>query len=175
MSAAVRIIATQGLEAATAAIAKDAAVSNGSLFTYFETKADLLNELYIELKTEVAAAALQGLPTESDDRSQMLHMCRQWLQWGVSCPEKRRALAHLSVSDDITQESRQAAQRAMAGVAVLIDGSRKNGPLRNAPLRFVADLMNAIADTTMDYIIGDPANADQYVMTAVEAMWRMLD
>ena len=35
-----------------ALIAKEAEVSNGLLFTYFETKVVLLNELYVELKTE---------------------------------------------------------------------------------------------------------------------------
>ena len=38
MLATVRVIASQGLGAPTAMIAKQAGVSNGSLFTYFETK-----------------------------------------------------------------------------------------------------------------------------------------
>ena len=74
MSAAIRVIASQGLGAPTATIAKEAGVSNGSLFTYFETKADLFNQLYVEIKAEMAAAALDGLPTESDIREQTLHM-----------------------------------------------------------------------------------------------------
>ena len=61
MSAATRVIAAQGLGAATATIAREAGVSNGSLFTYFDTKADLLNQLYLELKTDMAAAALFGV------------------------------------------------------------------------------------------------------------------
>src|SRR4029077_2176532 len=36
-------------------------VANGSLFTYFETKADLFNQLYLELKGGMASAALDGL------------------------------------------------------------------------------------------------------------------
>jgi AcrR family transcriptional regulator len=39
MSAAIRVIASEGPGAPTATIAKEAGVSNGSLFTYFETKA----------------------------------------------------------------------------------------------------------------------------------------
>ena len=62
MSAAIRVIASQGLGAPTATIAKEAGISNGSLFTYFETKADLLNHLYVELKTEMAAAATRRTP-----------------------------------------------------------------------------------------------------------------
>ena len=44
ITAAIKIIAAQGLSAPTAMIAKEAGVSNGTLFTYFGTKADLLNQ-----------------------------------------------------------------------------------------------------------------------------------
>lgn len=39
---------------------REAGVSNGSLFVYFDTKSVLLNELYLALKTEMAAAATAG-------------------------------------------------------------------------------------------------------------------
>lgn len=174
MSAAIRVIASQGLGAATATIAEEAGVSNGSLFTYFETKADLMNHLYVELKAEMAAAALDRLPTKSDIRKQALHMWSHWLRWSTSCPEKRRTLAHLGVSDDITAKSRQTGHQTMAGIAKLLQRSRENGPMRNAPLAFVVALMNAMADATIDYIIGDPANADKHSKAAFDALWRMI-
>jgi AcrR family transcriptional regulator len=174
LAAAVRVIATQGLGAPTATIATKAGVSNGSLFTYFETKAELLNKLYVELKTEMSEAALDGLPTESDLRAQMLQMWTNMLRWAAACPDKRRVLAHLAVSDDITPESHQAGKQSMAGIAVLLERSRENGPLRDAPLGFVLALMNAVADTTIDFMIQDPANADKRCMTAFEALWRMV-
>ncbi|MGD1066280.1 MAG: TetR/AcrR family transcriptional regulator [Vulcanimicrobiaceae bacterium] len=174
LAAAIRVIAAQGLSAPTASIAKEAGISNGSLFTYFETKADLLNELYLELKTEMVAAALAGLPTKSDARRQLLHMWRQWLDWAVASPDKRRAFSHLSVSDELTAETRETGNRAMIGIAALIERSRKTGPLRASPLDFVAALMSGMADTTMDFMINDPANADKHCKTAFEAVWRML-
>ncbi len=174
MSAAIRIIAAQGLGAATATIAKEADVSNGSLFTYFETKADLLNQLYLELKAEMAAAALDGLPTESDIRQQLLHLWIHWLRWATSCPEKRRTLAHLDISDDITSESHETARRMMAGIAKLLERSRENGPMRDAPLGFVIALMSALADATIDFMISDPANAEQHCMAGFDAVWRVI-
>ncbi len=81
MSAAIRVIAGEGLGAATATIAKEAGVSNGSLFTYFETKADLLNRLYVELKTEMAAVGLNGLPTRSGIRKQAQYMWSHLADW----------------------------------------------------------------------------------------------
>jgi len=174
MSAAIRVIASQGLGAATAAIAEEAGVSNGSLFTYFETKADLMNQLYIELKAEMAAAALDRLPTESDIRKQARHMWSHWLRWATSCPEKRRTLAHLGVSDDITAKSRQTGHQTMAGIAKLLERSREKGPMRNAPLGFVVALMSAMADATIDFMVGDPANANKHSKAAFDALWRMI-
>ena len=174
MSAAIRVIASQGLGAATATIAKEAEVSNGSLFTYFETKADLFNQLYIELKTEMASAAMGGLPAEGDVREQMLHMWTQWLRWATSRPEKRRTLAHLGVSADITLAGHNTAGQAMAGIAKILERSRENGPMRDAPLGFVAALMNALAEATIDFIIRDPANADKHRMAGFEALWRIV-
>lgn len=55
LAVTIRVIAAQGLGAPTAAIAQEAGVSNGSLFTSFEMKADLLNRVYVELKAEMAA------------------------------------------------------------------------------------------------------------------------
>ena len=172
LSAATRVIAVQGLSAPTAMIAKEAGVSNGSLFTYFETKADLMNQLYIELKAEMAAASLEGLSTEGDFREQMRRMWIHWLRWATSCPDKRRTLAHLSVSADITPASLETGHRTMAGVAKLLEQSRENGPLRDAPLGFVVALMNAMADATIDFMIRDPAHADEHAAAAFEALWR---
>lgn len=174
LDAATHIIAAQGLSAPTALIAKQAGISNGSLFTYFETKAALINQLYIDLKAEMASAALDELPVEEDARRQLAHIWSGWLRWATSNPEKRRALAHLSVSDEIGEKSREAGHRAMSGVADLLERSRADGPMREAPLGLVVTLLNAVADATVDFIIRDPANAETHRTTGFEAMWRMI-
>lgn len=174
LSAATRVIAAEGLGAPTAAIAKDAGVSNGSLFVYFDTKAVLLNELYVTLKKEMGAVAVAGLPVESDAREQVLHMWNQWLRWATSCPAKRRALAQLQVADDITADSHRAVSSAFSGIADLLERSRASGPMRDAPLGFVLTLTTAIADAAIDAIIREPAEAEARGSVAFEATWRVL-
>jgi AcrR family transcriptional regulator len=104
LSAATRVIAVQGLGAATAAIAKEAGVSNGSLFVYFDTKPTLFNELYLELKLDMGTSAMSGLPADAGIREQFHHVWTRWTGWATSFPEKRRALAQLGVSEDITDD-----------------------------------------------------------------------
>jgi AcrR family transcriptional regulator len=174
IAAATHVIANQGLAAPTALIAKEAGISNGSLFTYFETKADLFNQLYVELKTEMAAVASNGVRIDQDVRDQMAGLWRGRLRWATAHPEKRRALAQLAVSDEITRSSREVANRAMAGVSSILERSRQNGPMRAAPLGLVVNLMNAVSDATVDFIIHDPANAEAHDQTGFEAVWRMI-
>jgi len=174
VSAAARVIASQGTGAATAAIAKEAGVSNGSLFVYFDTKAALLNELYLALKAEMTAAATAGLDTGGELREQVRHMWTQWLRWATDNPGKRRALAQLEVDDDITAGSRQTAHAAFSGIAALLDRSRAGGPMRDAPLGFVLALMTAIAEATIDAVIREPAEAEARSSAGFDAVWRVL-
>ena len=173
LQAATRIIVMQGLSAPTAGIAKEAGVANGSFFTYFETKTELFNQLYLELKGEVASATSAGMSAHTELRKQFFQVWRNWTTWSVSFPEKRSALAQLSVSGEITEKSHLAAQKLMSGLADLADRGRLNGPMMKAPLGFVLTLMNSVAEATMDFMQQDPANAQKHCREGFEAMWRM--
>jgi AcrR family transcriptional regulator len=174
MESTTRVIVTHGLSAPTATIAREAGISNGSLFTYFDTKADLFNQLYLELKTGMAAAALKGFPAGNDLRKQAFHAWSNWMDWATSNPEKRRALAQLGVSGEISQATRDAALRTMAGLADLMKQMRANGSLRKAPMSFVAAIINALAEATMDFMIHDPTNAKKHCKVGFDALWRVL-
>jgi hypothetical protein len=50
----------------------------------------------------------------------------------------------------------------MAGVAELLERIRADGPMRTAPMGFVAEIMNSLAEATMDYMVRDPTNAKKY-------------
>lgn len=174
MAAATRVIAAKGLDAPTAMIAQEAGVANGSLFTYFQTKAELFNQLYLELKTELVSASLKGLPPHAELRQQVFHLWSNWLGLAVSNPHKQRALAQLHVSDEITPATRAAAHKAMGAVADLLEQSRAGGPMRNAPMGFVVSILNALADATMDFMIRDPANAKKHCKAGFDALWRAI-
>ena len=174
MAAATRVIVTHGLSAPTAMIAQEAGVANGSLFTYFETKADMFNQLYLELKAGMASAALEGFPAGAELREQLFHAWSNWMRWAVSNPEKRRALAQLSLSEEITQASRAAGHKTMAGIAELMERCRANGSMRKAPMAFVGAIMNSLAEATMDFMIQEPTNADKHCRVGFDALWRVI-
>jgi AcrR family transcriptional regulator len=174
MDAAIRVIVAQGLSAPIAGIAQEAGVSNGLLFVYFQTKADLFNQLYLDLKSEMAAAALKGLPHGAPLRETMSRAWSNWVGWAASNPDKRRALAHLQGYLELTPDTRMAAHKAMAGVGDLLRQLKSGGSLRNTSMEFTAAIVNALTETTMDFMINDPANARKHRKTGFEVLWRAL-
>lgn len=173
LEAATRVIVKQGLSAPTMVIAKEAGVANGSLFTYFENKPDLFNQLYLELKLELATGSM-NLPAESEVREQFFHLWKKWMNWAISNPEKRRALAQLSVSDEITPVTRATGNKMMAHVNDLLDRARANGPMQKVSMAFLVALMNSVAEATMDFMTQEPANAKKHSKEGFGAFWRML-
>ncbi|WIB78699.1 TetR/AcrR family transcriptional regulator [Curtobacterium sp. MCPF17_002] len=175
LESAARVISRQGLaSAATSAIAKDAGVSTGSLFVYFESKTVLLNALYVALRSEMGAAAAATLPTQEPVRAQIHLMWTQWLAWAVAHPDKRRALAQLEVAEEISPESHLWVDPTQRVMADLVEQARADGPLAATPLSFVMALTSAIADTTMDALIRDPAGGEERADAAFDAVWRVL-
>jgi AcrR family transcriptional regulator len=173
LQAATRVIVMQGLSAPTMVIAKEAGVANGSLFTYFATKTDLFNQLFLELKMEMASGAM-NLPVNAEVREQFFHLWKKWMNWAISNPDKRRALAQLSVSDEITPESRAAGHKMMAPVADLLERARAHGPMQKVSMGFLVALMNSVAEATMGFMTQDPAKAKKHSKEGFDAFWRML-
>ncbi len=174
LAAATRVIVAQGLSAPTAGIAKEAGVANGSLFTYFETKSDLFNALYLELKIDMASAAMRDLRKSAALREQLFYVWQNWMNWSLSFPEKRRALAQLDASDEITPATRAAANEAMAGPVELLERVRTTGSLSKSPMALVLTLTNSVAEAMMDFVAQHPANAKKHCRAGFEALWRMV-
>ena len=174
LEAAISVVAEQGLAAPTATIAKQAGVAHGSLFNYFPTKADLLNAVYLQLKSELNYTVLEDLPGSADTRVQLEHLWIGWLNWGTSHPARRRTLAQLGVSDLITEVSRA---KSVEGSAIGIDIFRRasaGGVLQDQPIEFIATIVDGLVGATIDHMIRDPANADTYRDIVFQALWKAM-
>lgn len=101
-------------------------------------------------------------------------MWSSWLHWATANPDKRRALAQLTVAEEITDESHHAVREAQRGMAEVLERSRAIGPMRDAPPGFVLTLANAMAEATIDAMIREPAEAESHSRLAFDAVWRVL-
>src|ERR1700676_1121647 len=108
LSAATQVFAERGLGAPTAAITSAAGIAEGSLFTYFKTKDELINALYRELKLELADSMMSGFPRKQSVRHRLEHVWNGYVHWGVANPDQQKVLKQIQVWGGLTQESKQA-------------------------------------------------------------------
>ncbi|MEW6343191.1 MAG: TetR/AcrR family transcriptional regulator [Pseudomonadota bacterium] len=171
LAAAAQVIAEQGLGAPTARIAKVAGVAEGTLFTYFENKDVLLNELYLDIKSDMRDVMMAAYPRSGSVEQRVRYVWQQYVDWGVAFPDKRRAVTQLAVCDRLSEQARAIGMEAFADVNAMMETSVASGILRNQPPAFVAAIMGSLADTTMEFMERDPAQAARYRDAGFEAFW----
>ena len=174
LAAANAVFAELGTGAPTARIAKQAGVAEGTLFTYFATKDELLNQLYLTLKAELQEVMMSSYPKSKSVKSRLRHVWQTYLDWGVAQPQKRKVMAQLGLSERVSAHSKAAGARAFAEVDATLNESIASGLLRDHPSGFVAAIMGALADTTMDFMVREPAQAERYSSAGFEAFWNAI-
>ena len=111
--AATQVFAESGLGAPTASISARASVSEGSFFTYFKTKDELINELYRDLRQQLADTIRADFPHRAGIRERLEHVWSRYVLWGAQHPIARRSLKLVSMSHAITDAT---ARRALASL-----------------------------------------------------------
>jgi AcrR family transcriptional regulator len=172
LEAATEAVAVLGVSAPTAKIAKGAGVAEGTLFTYFANKDELLNHLYLELKTDLRDAIMADYPSGGSLIDRSRHFWDRYIGWGAAHPLKRRAMRQLAVSDRITEETKKLVGDAFGEFNNMMRACAASGAMRHQPPTFATAVMSAIADTTMDFIAREPAQAKRYTKAGFDAFWK---
>ncbi|MEL1265162.1 TetR/AcrR family transcriptional regulator [Pseudoxanthomonas putridarboris] len=172
LAAATKVIAEQGTSAPTARIAREAGVAEGTLFTYFGDKDELLNQLYRELKGSLGLAMLEDYPRGADAKARAHHVWARYVAWGVAHPQDRLAMRQLGVSERIAPETRAAVTATFVEVNALLHEIA--GTDSEETLAFKASLLGAMAEATMDFIAAHPRKRRSFSDTGFAAFWRTL-
>ncbi|HEX4229425.1 MAG TPA: TetR/AcrR family transcriptional regulator [Bryobacteraceae bacterium] len=174
LSAAISVFAEGGLSAPTSAVSKSAGVAEGTLFTYFPTKDDLLNAIYRQIKLELAEVLMSGFGRKKDLRAKLQHIWDAYVTWGLANPEERKALAQLVVSGKLTKETKAVGAAPFAEVEVMAREAINQGMVRDFPLEFILAIMEALTQATIDLMAANPSHAAKYRRFGFEALWNGL-
>jgi AcrR family transcriptional regulator len=173
LDAATRLFAERGLTAApTSEISKQAGVAEGTLFTYFTTKDDLINALYREIKLELADAMMSDFPRKKNVRTRLQHVWDRYVNWGIANPEQRKVLAQLQVSEVLTKDSRNAGSAPFVEFQTMIRDAIEKGIFRNdVPVELISKSLAALVEATIDLTVSNPSKAKKYRDSGLQMFW----
>jgi AcrR family transcriptional regulator len=174
LTSAAELVATMGTGAPTAKIAKGAGLAEGTLFTYFASKDELLNQLYLELKAELSDAMLESYPANGSVRERSRHVWDRFIDWGAAHPIKRNAMRQLSVSERITEDSKRRVGAAFRDVNTMLEQSLADGLLKDQPPAFIGAILEALAETTLEFIARDPQKREQYKQAGLQVFLNII-
>jgi AcrR family transcriptional regulator len=173
LDAATRLFAERGLTAApTSEISQQAGVAEGTLFTYFKTKDDLINALYREIKLELADAMMSDFPRKKKVSIKLRHVWDRWVNWGIANPKQRKVLAQLTVSEVLTQESRDAGSAPFVEFQSMIRDAIEQRLFRNdVPVELISRSLAALVEATTDLTVSNRSKAKQYRDSGFQMFW----
>ena len=173
LDAATRLFAERGLAAApTSEISKLAGVAEGTLFTYFGTKDELINSLYREIKLELADAMMSDFPRKKNVRTRMRHVWDRYVRWGIANPRQRKVLGQLLVSEVLTKESREAGSAPFVEFQTMIRDGIEGRVFRNdLPVELISKSLGALVEATIDLTVSNPSKADGYRESGFQMLW----
>lgn len=175
LDAAAVAIAQTGIAASTAVIARNAGVAEGTLFRYFATKDDLLNALYLYLKSDLCRTMIDGLDRSvSDARMHTRSIWNSYIDWGIRHPTGHNAIRQITVSEKITPETRQQVKDMFPELHEICHRSVTPEFLSEEFSPFADAIFLTLAETTMDFASRSPDKAKETKRLGFEAMWRAL-
>lgn len=169
LDAALKVFAEHGSTSApTSAISRTAGVAEGSLFTYFKTKNDLMNALYLELRAEFSNY-LTDFPHGADAHRRLRYIWDKFLELGALHPERMRVLAQLRASGKLFKENEPP---AFAILEVLNATREAVGPaLRGAPPEYLVLMLRALAESTVEYANAHPEHKADCREQGFKMLW----
>ena len=143
------------------------------MFTYFSSKDELLNALYVALKTEAFGRIQAGFPERAALRERARHVWTEYLRWATKKPRERKVamLLHLSAIISPTSRKRVAAERG--AVAQTMSELGRQGAFKDLPSGFAASAMSAMQEAVMETTVKGKKQREKLVDQAFEAFWRM--
>ncbi|MEM7117372.1 MAG: TetR/AcrR family transcriptional regulator [Chloroflexota bacterium] len=136
----------------TSRITKHAKVSTGTLFNYFASKDELIDEVYLQLRQEQTAHIAINFPTDDSIKSRFEHIWFRYIDWGVRHPVRYRLLQQMKLSSDLISSEAQARSNAnMTDAIGSMDQAMKENLFGEISAEYFGSLVLAQLNAAVSY------------------------
>jgi AcrR family transcriptional regulator len=172
LDAAAEFVAALGTGASTAKIAKAAGVSEGTLFTYFPTKDDLLNQLFVEIEADLINTMLAPYPADSSAKDRLFAVWNRLIDWGLKQVTARKALRQLKVSDRVTAESRSQCHVMQLSARAMVEECLTGHVAPDRIAFYIDTILFDLADTTTNAVAARPQESEAIRQAGFDLFWK---
>ncbi|WP_459202208.1 TetR/AcrR family transcriptional regulator [Methanococcus sp. CF] len=177
MDAALKLFTERGFHGtSTAQISKEAGVATGTLFHYFPTKEDLINNLYFEVKGDLSRAMVKDLESQVNFKDRLKKIWDNLIRWGLDNHNEFLFVGQFCNSPYISNFTREEVMKEYVFLHKLVDDGIKNGDVKELPSELVIALFYQNSRTLVDVIssCGPSCNENKFIDDGFEIVWNGL-
>jgi AcrR family transcriptional regulator len=158
--------------APTSAISSSAGVAEGTLFTYFKTKDELLNELYREMRKEIDCE-MADYPFTADVRTRLRFVWDRFLDMAERYPKRLKVQQQLRSSGRLLKDAEAPNMVIMELLHTSKEGAEIGG-LRGASPEYLVLMFRAQAEATAAFIAAHRDMKSESRELGFKLVWRAL-
>ena len=175
IDAAIRLFAEEGISVPTARIAKEAGVSNGTLFNYFATKQELIDGVYFAIKQKIADALIGDLDTQKDIKTLFLNIWTSYILWANKYPLEHQVVNLLKTSNILSANVKEAVDDFFVIIFKALDKGVKEKVFIDVPIAYLAEVAGAQMNAAIDYTQKNKLTKTQletYIQISYQIYWK---
>ena len=174
IEASIDLFAREGFwNTPTSRIAKHAGVATGTLFTYFESKAVLIDAVYAHLKHEFMSYVASGYPEDSSAKAKFEHIWFRYVDWGIRNPVRHHLLIQLRLSDLVSKDLEQRQEVQFSAVTELVDQLVQED-LIDIPITYLGEIFQTQLDAAVRHATGSELTdmeRTRHIALGFEVFW----
>lgn len=177
LKATLELIAEQGFHGAPMSqIAQRANIGVGTIYRYFNGKEDLINALYIDMKTRMTRYILRGYSENIPIREGFKLMLRNVVRYFIENPAELSFSEQYENSPLITAATRKEISRIAEPAMGLFKRAVEQNLLKELPVEMLGALLSgAVMSLTKFYLSGAAKLDEASLAASVDAIWNMIE
>lgn len=171
LQAALALFAEQGFNgSSTALIAKRAGVASGTLFFHFNSKEELIQELFRVVRSKIEKNILENVQVKMPVKDRFLYVFSKLLRYLLANPEEFKFMEQYHFSPFSDREDRSNVENEP--LRNLLLEAREQQFIKDAPLLFLeAVAFGPIASLAREHATRGTLISDELVQLTVHACW----
>ncbi len=173
LNATLDLITTNGIHATPMSeVAKQAGVAAGTIYHYFESKNELINELYGTLKQQMGSALMRNTDSVTSIKDRFFRFWINLYEFFVQNPREFDFLENYAQSPVVNESVKKENEIHYQPVIVFLAEGIQKGVLRDMPVELMTALVygNVVATAKL-HLYGGFSMQPSYLQQAMQASW----
>jgi AcrR family transcriptional regulator len=172
---AIKLFSAKGFQAtSTTSITTDAGVGTGTLFLYFKSKDEMVNQIYLEVKEELAKYLWVDLSEQRTIRAKFKLIWNRMIDWSLLNPEKYLFIQNFSNSPFINNLTKEEAIGGFRFLFDMINEGIEHDVMNPIDPEFVYYALNGFINGTIMHLMHHPEAKERITEQAFLMVWKSM-